>query len=157
MCMDLIGLLNYTWCLHEPTRMHSSRMRTTCDSSCPWRGGRSASVHAGIHNPPWVSAWRLPWVWAWRPIPPRCGPGDPPGCGPGDPPGQTPQLPPWVWAWRPPMQGMLGYHLQGMLGYHLQCILGYAEGMMHSVPPVDRILDTLFWKYYLAPNFVCGR
>ena len=24
-------------------------------------------------------------------------------------------------------------------------------------PPVDRILDTRFWKYYLAPNFVCGR
>ena len=24
-------------------------------------------------------------------------------------------------------------------------------------PPVNRILDTRFWKYYLAPNFVCGR
>ena len=24
-------------------------------------------------------------------------------------------------------------------------------------PPVDRILDTRYWKYYLAPNFVCGR
>ena len=23
--------------------------------------------------------------------------------------------------------------------------------------PVDRILDIRFWKYYLAPNFVCGR
>ena len=23
-------------------------------------------------------------------------------------------------------------------------------------PPVDRILDTCYWKYYLAPNFVCG-
>ena len=23
-------------------------------------------------------------------------------------------------------------------------------------PPVDRILDTCFWKYYLAPNFVAG-
>ena len=28
----------------------------------------------------------------------------------------------------------------------------------HPPPsPVDRILDTCFWKYYLAPNFVCGR
>ena len=26
-----------------------------------------------------------------------------------------------------------------------------------STAPVDRILDTRFWKYYLAPNFVCGR
>ena len=24
-------------------------------------------------------------------------------------------------------------------------------------PPVNRILDARFWKYYLAPNFVCGR
>ena len=24
-------------------------------------------------------------------------------------------------------------------------------------PPIDRILDMRFWKYYLAPNFVCGR
>ena len=54
-------------------------------------GGGSASVHVGIHPPPWV--------WAWRP--PRCGPGVsplarplnfPPGCGPGN------------------LQGMLGYH-----------------------------------------------
>ena len=24
-------------------------------------------------------------------------------------------------------------------------------------PPVNRILDTRLWKYYLTPNFVCGR
>ena len=23
--------------------------------------------------------------------------------------------------------------------------------------PPNRILDTRYWKYYLAPNFVCGR
>ena len=23
--------------------------------------------------------------------------------------------------------------------------------------PVNRILDTRLWKYYLAPNFLCGR
>ena len=83
-----------------------------------------------------------------------------------------PQLPPWMWAWRPllwpdpPKLPPLGVGLetckacwdtttppdllQGMLGYHLQCMLGYQ-------PPVDRILDTRFWKYYLAPDFVCGR
>ena len=26
-----------------------------------------------------------------------------------------------------------------------------------GTPPVDRILDTRYWKYYLAPNFVCRR
>ena len=39
-----------------------------------------------------------------------------------------------------PMQGILGYHLQGMQGYQ---------------PPLP--VDTRYWKYYLAPNFVCGR
>ena len=73
--------------------MHSGRMRTTHSSNHPQ--GRSASVHAGIHNPL------------------GCGPGDPPGCGSGDPPlgvgletlpldvavenppGQTLSFPPW--------------------------------------------------------------
>ena len=27
----------------------------------------------------------------------------------------------------------------------------------HTPPPVDRILDTHFWKYYLAPNLFCGQ
>ena len=41
--------------------------------------------------------------------------------------------------------------VQGILGYHLQCVLGY-----HPTP-VNRILDTRYWKYYNAPNFVCAR
>ena len=111
--------------------------------------GGSASVHTGI--PPRCGPEDTPWVWAWRP-----------------PQGQTPQLPPLVCAWRSPplqaltfplgcgpgdLQGMLGYHpspsgdLQAMLGYHLQCMLGY-----HIPPPENRILDTRFWKYYLAPK-----
>ena len=47
-----------------------------------------------------------------------------------------------VWAWRPPLQSMLGYHLQGMLGYH---------------HPLCEQNDRRVQKYYLAPNFVCGR
>ena len=47
----------------------------------------------------------------------------PPGCGPGHPPARPLNLPPWVWAWRPP-----------------------------PTPTVNRILDTYFWKYYLAPT-----
>ena len=33
----------------------------------------------------------------------------------------------------------------------------WSGGVPAHPPPVDRILDTRFWKYYLAPNFVCGR
>ena len=65
-------------------------MRTARGSSRP-RGGGSASVHAGIHNPP------------------RYGPGDSPGCGPGNPLVvglETPQVWAWrtlqVWVWRSP-------------------------------------------------------
>ena len=34
---------------------------------------------------------------------------------------------------------------------------GWYPSMHWGRPPVNRILDTRFWKYYLAPNFVCGR
>ena len=37
---------------------------------------------------------------------------------------------------------------------------GHAPSQSCTPPPppaVDRILDTRFWKYYLAPNFACGR
>ena len=66
---------------------------------------------------------------AW-PVPPNF----PLGCGTGPDP---PQIPPWLWAWRPLPRTR---HPPGP-----------------GTPPVDRILDTRFWKYYLAPNFVCGR
>ena len=32
-----------------------------------------------------------------------------------------------------------------------------SQHALRQTSPVDRILDTHFWKYYLAPNFVCGR
>ena len=32
-----------------------------------------------------------------------------------------------------------------------------SQHALRQTPPVDRILDTRYWKYYLAPNFVCGR
>ena len=137
--------------------MHSSRMHTAhllaISPSMDCSGG-SVLVHAGIH-------------------PPGCGPGDPPECGPGDTlrcgPGNAPRCwprhplarplnLPSVWAWRHPpletckacwdttpprdLQGMLGYHLQGMLGYY---------------PPPSEQNDRQVQKYYLAPNFVCGR
>ena len=31
------------------------------------------------------------------------------------------------------------------------------HALRQTLPPVNRILDTRYWKYYLAPNFVCGR
>ena len=108
---------------------------------------------------PLVWAWRPPcqdppqlppWVWAWRPPSGQtplnfalgCGPGDTageiplnihPGCGPGN------------------MQGLLWYDpppdlFKGILGYHL----AMHAGMLPL--PVNRILDTRLWKYYLAPT-----
>ena len=32
-----------------------------------------------------------------------------------------------------------------------------SQHALRQIPPVNRILDTRYWKYYLAPNFVCGR
>ena len=115
------------------TRMHSSRMRTTCSS----RHWGSASVHAGIHTPLDVGL-ETPQMWPWRPPPgggletPQARPLNfPLWCGRGDPPpGKNPQLPPGCGPGN--LKDMLGYHLhppgdllQGMLGYHLQCMLGY--------------------------------
>ena len=34
---------------------------------------------------------------------------------------------------------------------------GWYPAYTEADPPVNRILDTRLWKYYLAPNFVCGR
>ena len=53
----------------------------------------------------------------------------PPLPGPGDPP--------QVWAWRPPSQTPQ---------------LPPWVWAWRPPPPVDRILDTRFWKYYLAPT-----
>ena len=131
--------------------MHSSRTCTACSSShhggSPHTPQEQAPPARSPSTPPLgVGLDQIPLN-----FPIGCGPGpDPPqlplGCGPGDPlwP-DPPKLPPWVWAWKPTRHAGIPPHgdlLQGMLGYH---------------PPMDRILDTRFWKYYLAPNFVCGR
>ena len=106
-----------------------------------------------------------PRVWAWRPSPPGCGAGDPP----------------WVWAWRHPSGCGPGDHTHTHLGVGLETPqpdpstspLGVGletckacwdtppqtcKACWDTTPPTppDRILDTRFWKYYLAPNFVCG-
>ena len=103
--------------------MHSSRMHTTCSSSC-------LQYMLG-YTPSRCGAGRPTWVWAWRSS--RCGPGDLPkarplnftpgvgletprpdtltsplGVSSGDPPGQTTQAPP----------GCGPGNLQDMLGYH---------------------------------------
>ena len=90
-------------------------------------GGRSASVHAGIHPPGCGPGDSLPWVWVWRPPPsvgletPHARPLNfPLWCGPGDHPGQTPQLPPWVWAWKPARHARIPLPP----GDLLQCMVG---------------------------------
>ena len=40
-------------------------------------------------------------------------------------------------------------------GLHL--VLGGAPAQVLPLPTVNRILHTHLWKYYLAPDFVCGR
>ena len=134
------------------TRMHSSSMRTTHNSS-RLLGGSLPQCILGY-----------PQVWAWRP-PLGCGPGDPllgvdletPRYGPGDPPGAGLETP-----WPDPSTSPLGVgletckacwdtthpprDLQDMLGYLLQCMLG---------SPCEQN-DRQVQKYYLAPNFVCG-
>ena len=141
------------------TRMRSSRMRTTCSSS-----------HCGD--------WQVP-----PQLPPGCWSGPDPlnfpfGCGPGSDP---PQFSPWLWAWRPPDTPRSGTpwnqapsdqpphwgqppHWDQAPPMH-QAPLGpgtpspprtrHPPGPGTS--PVDRILDTCFWKYYLTQNFVCGQ
>ena len=75
--------------------MHSSRMHTTCTSSC-W-----GAWPAPPQLPPWVWAWtRSPstssWVWAWT---------------------RSPSTSPWVWAWtRSPSTSPLVVGLETPLG-----------------------------------------
>ena len=133
-----------------------------------WGGGVSASVHVGI--PPGVGL-ETPLVWAWRPPcvglegvawrPSGCGPGDPPdhtpqppslGCGPRDPPGQTPQLPPWVWAWRPARHAGIPPLETCKACWDTTCSVCWDT----TTPPREQN-DRQLQKFYLAPNFVCGR
>ena len=90
-----------------------------------------------------------PPAWAWTPCPLGVGL-DPPQCGPG---------PPWVWAWTPRVWAWipqpdsstspLGLGLDTPPGQTPQPPPGLG---LDNPPPLDRILDTCFWKYYLAPT-----
>ena len=77
----------------------------------------------------------LPPVWAWMPHWPNPPP-SPLGLGLDTPPGQIPQPPTWVWAWTSPQPDPS---------------IPPGSGPRHP-PTVNRILDTRFWKYYLAPT-----
>ena len=99
-----------------------------------------------------------PQVWAW--IPPGVGLG--PRCGPGSP-GVV--LTPQVWAWIPPARPPnipLGLDPPARPpnlppgcgpGHPLDRPPKHPPGCgPRQHPPVNRILDTCFWKYYLAPT-----
>ena len=103
------------------TRMHSSRMRTTCYSSCLLGG---VCLSACWDTPPawtpqtWMplkpptprsGAWTSSWVWVWTSPGPghphRYGPGHPPPQGVGldtPPPARPPNLPPGSGPRHPP-------------------------------------------------------
>ena len=119
-------MVKYNMILFQ-TKMHSS---TTRSSSHLLGGGVSVSVHAGIP-------------------PHRCVPGNPLGVDlvtPSHPQVWAWRSPPPVWAWRPLQARTLNFPLECGPG-NLQCMLGY-----HPHPPVNRILATRFWKYYLVPT-----
>ena len=128
------------------TRMHSSRIHAAHSSSHLLGGLPQCMLGyppgCGPRDPPQVWAWQPSRVWAMR---------SPAGCGPGDPLGRTPQLPPWVWTWRPSSQPARPLNFPTGCGPgDLQCMLGYH-------PPPRGQNDRQVQKYYLAPNFVCGR
>ena len=119
------------------TRLHSSRMHTarslTVSPSMLCSGGRlvrgGGLVQGGACLVRGVPAWSQGGAWSGGAcLVGGCLPG-PGGCLPG-PGGCLPG--PGGGGWYPSMH-------------------------WGKLPPVDRILDTCFWKYYLAPNFVCGR
>ena len=148
--------------------MHSSWMCTTSSSSCLLGWGWS-----GLGGVCLSACWDTP---------PRPGSGPPPGCesgpswcGPGYPPPaippniplglglDTPQPDPQppgcgpgrqVWAWNPPRCGP-GYP-QVWAWTPLQpdpSTSPLGLGLNTSpLPHVNRILETRFWKYYLAPT-----
>ena len=100
----------------------------TARSSSRLLGEVSASVHARIQPP---------------------GPGPPPPCGPQDPL-------PWVWAWRPPWPDPPNFPPRCGLGDSPQPDPNFPPRCgSGDPPPMDRILHTRFWKYYLAPTEIC--
>ena len=113
------------------TRMHSSRMRTTCSSSHLLRGCLPQCM---LEYTPQVWAWKPPWVWVWR---------HPPRCGPGDPPRPDPSSSPWVWAWKPARHA-------GILPLPLET----CKACWDTTPsPVNRITDTC--KNITLPQLHC--
>ena len=114
-------------------------MHTACSSNCLLGGGGgvSASVHSGIHTPH-----------------PGLGLDTTHQCGPGGSSTLT-SPPPWtlVWAWRPPGQTPQPLPQCGPGDSHPQPDPSTSPlGVGLETPPVNRIIDTRFWKYYLAPT-----
>ena len=129
------------------TRMHSSRMRTARSSS---RRGGGGSPHTPKQAPPLEQTplnfplgcgpgpdppQLPPWVLAWRPPQP-------------DPP----KLPPWVWAWKPARHAGIPLPLETCCK---ACWDTTCNAYWDSTPPEQN--DRQVQKYYLAPNFICGR
>ena len=114
--------------LLKTTRMHSSRKRTACSSSC--HGGFPHSPQS--RYPPRAGTPQSRVLLSQMPL------NFPLGCGPGPDP---PQLPPWLWAWtRSPSISPLAVGLDQIpLNFPLGCGPGNLQGMLgyHTPPPRD--------------------
>ena len=134
------------WNLHR-TRMYSSRMRTARSSSRP--GHVSTRHPLGAGTPPGPGTLRA------RPPRSRHPPGTRHPLGAGTPPGPDPPGAGTPWEQAPPgTRPPPGAGTPPGPG----TFPGPDPSPRHQAPPpVNRILDTRFWKYYSAPNFVCGR
>ena len=116
--------------------------------TAPWSRHPSHQAPSQEQTPPGPA----PGVWAWRPPWPDPPQLPPLGVGLKTPQPDPPKLPP----------GCGPGNLQGMLGYHppwrpAARHAGIPPAMHAGIPPPCEQNDRQVQKYYLAPNFVCGR
>ena len=145
--------------------MHSSRMRTvhllsiSPSMHCSWgvylpRGGVPGPGGEGYLVPGGIPGLRG-CTWSWE-VP---GPG---GYLVRGVPGLGGYLVPWGSTWSRGVPGPRGVYLPGGTWScrEVYLVLGGVPGpggfTCPGTPPLNRILDTCLWKYYLAPNFICG-
>ena len=142
---------HFNW-KYVQTRMHSSRMCNARSSShhrgstspragTPQAGTPQAGILPRAVTPPRADTpLSRPLVWAWKPPQP-----------------DSPQLPPWVWAWKPARHAGIPPLPEDLLQGTAKYWDTTCNACTDTTPlPLDRILDTRFWKYYLPQTSFAG-